>query len=72
MKRNEPRQSRAAPVDMSSEAIDQRLRDVSQLRKLGLLIQEARPLGKWSDLQMSSDASSPTRTSQLGFPYLLQ
>ena len=68
MKRNEPRQSRAAAVDMSPEAIDQRLRDVSQLRKLGLLIQEARPLGKWSDLRMSSDALSPARTAQLGFP----
>ena len=62
MKRDEPRQSRTAPTDMSPEAIDQRLRDVSQLRKLGLLIQEARPLGKWSDFQMPSDVPPATPT----------
>ena len=63
MKQNQPRQNWTAPTDMSPEAIDQRLRDVAQLRKLGLLIQETRPLGKWSDLQMPSDVP-PAKPTQ--------
>lgn len=35
---------RKIEVDMSSEAIDARLREVAQLRKLGLSIAKAKPI----------------------------
>jgi hypothetical protein len=44
---------RTIQVDMSAAAIDQRLRDVSQLRKLGLSLAGARYLGKVKDLEVN-------------------
>jgi hypothetical protein len=38
-------------VDMSPEAVDQRLRDLGQLYKLGISIRDSKPLGKAVDLQ---------------------
>lgn len=38
------------PIDMSSEAIDQRLRDVAQLFRLGMTIQNIRVLGNAEEL----------------------
>ena len=38
-------------VDMSPEAIDQRLREISQLRRLGLSFRDLRDLGRAEDLK---------------------
>lgn len=38
--------SKTATVDMSPEAVAQRLREVSQLRKLGLRLRQVRWLGR--------------------------
>ena len=38
-----------ARIDMSSEAIDKRIREVAQLYRLGLLLKEAKRLGKARD-----------------------
>ena len=48
------------PVDMSPEAIDQRLRDVSDLLELCLSLRKARILGPWREEQ--SDGDAPTAT----------
>ncbi len=42
---------RTIEVDMSPEAIDRRLRDVSQLYKLGQMIKTAKKIGKVKDFQ---------------------
>ena len=38
-------------VDMSPEAIDQRLRDLGQLYKLGMSLRDSKPLGRAVDLK---------------------
>jgi hypothetical protein len=56
--------SNTKPVDMSAEAIDQRLRDLGQLYKLGVSLRSARRLGRVRDLTSSVDtepAESPTQ-----------
>ena len=42
---------RSQVVDMSSEAIDRRLRTVSQLRRLGLSIRKAKYIGTVKELR---------------------
>ena len=42
-------------VDMSSEAIDRRLRKVSELRKLGLSIAKAKRIGTYEEVSASRD-----------------
>jgi hypothetical protein len=61
---------RTETPDMSPAAIDQRLRDVSQLFKLGMSIQSARKLGKahsstpkWKS-QVNPDGAGRRRTDQ--------
>ncbi len=44
---------------MSPEAIDRRLRKLSQLRRFGMSLQEARWLGKIRDIQEESAQSRP-------------
>lgn len=51
MKSEKTRRTRR--VDMSPEAIDRRMRDLAQLYKLGIAIQEARRLGRVEDLQVA-------------------
>ena len=53
-------EKRKVKVDMSSKAIDARMREVSQLRKLGLSIAKAKPMAthaKPSEEQLSSMVS---------------
>ena len=47
------------PIDMSSEAIDQRLKDVAQLFKLGTSIQNIKVLGNAEDWLTSHHPASP-------------
>lgn len=51
-------------VDMSPEAIDQRLRDLGQLYELGIEIRSARWLGTLKDLERSSAKSDSMPVSQ--------
>ena len=44
--RTRQKRRKQVPVDMSPAAIDRRLRDLSQVRRLGLSILTARKLGK--------------------------
>ncbi len=52
--KNKAKRKRFTWVDMSPEAIDQRLRDVSQLYKLGMSIKGAKRVGKAKDLKNQS------------------
>ncbi len=52
------RQSRIEP-DMSPEAIDKRLRTVSQLHRLGKELRHARYLGKLKEPEAASTGRSP-------------
>ena len=38
-------------ADMSSEAIDRRLKDLAQLYKLGMAIRKAKRIGKFKNIQ---------------------
>jgi hypothetical protein len=53
----EPESHKTQEVDMSSEAIDRRLRNVSQLHELGMAIRKARTkdLGRVEDFKSTSD-----------------
>ncbi len=46
--------SKTTGVDMSSEAIDRRLRRVSELWELGMRLKRAKRLGKVKDLEASA------------------
>lgn len=50
--------------DMSQEAVDQRLRDVSELFRLGISLQKATYLGKAKDILQSKEDGVPDKTSQ--------
>ena len=57
---NEPSSNAKSEVDMSEEAIDRRLRNVSQLFRLGMAIRVARsqPLGAVEDRKEIADGTS--------------
>ena len=42
-------------VDMSSAAIDRRLRELAQIYRLGMSLQKARRIGKVNDLRAKSE-----------------
>jgi hypothetical protein len=42
-------------IDMSPEAIDQRLRDLSQLHKLGLSLRDVQLVGRAADLRRNTN-----------------
>jgi hypothetical protein len=46
-------------VDMSSEAIDRRLRDLAQLYKLGMFLRDVQRVGKALDLRREAGANGP-------------
>lgn len=50
--------------DMSQEAVDQRLRDVSELFQLGMSLQKATYLGKANDILRSKTNAVSDKTSQ--------
>ncbi|MBI4749105.1 MAG: hypothetical protein HY774_11490 [Acidobacteria bacterium] len=50
--------------DMSQEAVDQRLRDVSELFQLGMSLQKATYLGKAKDILRSKEDGAPDITSR--------
>ncbi len=50
--------------DMSQEAVDQRLRDVSELFQLGISLQKATYLGKAKDILQSKEDGVPAIMSQ--------
>lgn len=50
-------------VDMSPEAVDQRLREVSQLFKLGMSIREAKYLGTVEELKEEKPAADAENQS---------
>jgi hypothetical protein len=45
-------------IDMSPEALDQRLRDLAQLYKLGMALKDARRIGKVEQLRQAESESS--------------
>jgi hypothetical protein len=45
-------------IDMSPEALDQRLRDLAQLYKLGMALKDARRIGKVEQLRQAEPESS--------------
>ncbi len=46
-------------VDMSAEAIDQRLRDLAQLYKLGMSLRDVKLVGKAVDLRRKAAEDGP-------------
>ncbi len=46
-------------VDMSAEAIDQRLRDLAQLYKLGMSLRDVKLVGKATDLRRETGGDGP-------------
>ena len=52
-----------ATVDMSPEAIAQRLRDLGQLYRLGISLEKARPLGSLDEVQRRLEASRASEAS---------
>ena len=46
-------------VDMSAEAIDQRLRDVAQLHRLGMSLRDVKLVGKARDLRRNTIGDGP-------------
>lgn len=50
--------------DMSQEAVDQRLRDVSELFQLGMSLQKATYLGKATDILPPKPTSVPELVSE--------
>ena len=55
MKKATKATSKRAPVDMSSEGIDRRMRELAQLHRLGVEIAKARRLGKLRKLRASEE-----------------
>ena len=49
-------EEKVAAVDMSSKAIDQRLRALSGLYKLGMSLKRAQPMGPVRDLEQGQQA----------------
>ena len=49
-----------ATVDMSSEAIDRRMRELGQLYRLGIEVAKARPLGRLGARPRDSAAREPS------------
>jgi len=58
-------QRRKIEVDMSSKAIDARISEVSQLRKLGLSIAKAKPIAKPINSTVHSEACPEFAVEQL-------
>ena len=58
MKMKKTRKRVRRTVDLSPEAIDQRLRELGQLYELGIEISTARWLGPLKDIEESSEKSS--------------
>ncbi|HPM79447.1 MAG TPA: hypothetical protein PLF81_02045 [Candidatus Anammoximicrobium sp.] len=58
-------------VDMSPEAVDQRLRDVAQLYRLGVALRDAELLGLVEETRRGNDSGEngePDRLTPLGGP----
>ena len=58
-------QRRKIQVDMSSKAIDARISEVSQLRKLGLSIAKAKPIAKPTNSTIQNEACPESEVEQL-------
>lgn len=55
-------EDRGRRIDMSSSAIDRRLREVASLYRLGLSIAAARRIGRRSDDRCSATGDAPPRS----------
>ena len=56
---------RTKQIDMSSQAIDLRIRELAQLYKLGMAIQEAHFLGKYKDLPLQNNKITSKQKANL-------
>lgn len=63
---DQPESQQTREVEMSAEAIDRRLRTVSQLYKLGMAIREARSKHMGTIEVSGGDDSDPQSASQVG------
>ncbi|MBX7224324.1 MAG: hypothetical protein K1Y36_30695 [Blastocatellia bacterium] len=66
-------QNQRMNIEMSQEAVDQRLRDVAELYRLGMSIKQAKYLGKARDILPSADEFISHETEkkpspEIGFP----
>jgi hypothetical protein len=53
-------------VDMSPEAIDQRLRDLGQLYKFGMSLRDIKPLGEAVDCERRAEGDPSSRANFSG------
>jgi hypothetical protein len=59
--------SRSSPIaDMSPHAVEQRLRDLAQLYRLGTVIEESRRAGKFRDLTDGPPSAGMVKTNEAG------
>ena len=61
MNKRETKTTNRKAIDMSPEALDQRIRDVAQLYKLGIALKDARRIGKVEQLRRA-DAQSRSKS----------